>query len=81
MTDQELQTQRSISPRAYRGLVASLGMSVAGAGRYLGVSQRTGRRFVEGVTDVPASCVLLLRLLDAHNIRPVVPPAPKKKPK
>jgi len=76
MTD-DWQNQRSISPRQYRGLIASLGMTQEGAGRFLGVSHRQARRYISGEAEVPPGFVLLLRILDAYEITPKVPPAPK----
>lgn len=67
------QTERQFSPRAYKEAIAKLKMSQVGAGRYLGVSDRTARRFVSGDAEIPASAVLLLRSLIAHGEKPVVP--------
>ena len=50
-----------MSPAQYRWYIKALGMSQAGAGRYLGVSERTSRRFSRGEAEVPTSMVLLLR--------------------
>ena len=38
------QDERMMSPAQYRWYIKALGMSQAGAGRYLGVSERTSRR-------------------------------------
>lgn len=67
------QEERQFSPKAYRAAIATLGMSQVGAGRYLGVSDRTARRFVSGDAEIPASAVLLLRSLIAHGEKPIVP--------
>jgi len=71
------QTQRSIGPRQYRALIASLRMTQTGAGRYLGVSARTAARYASGDAEVPPPAVMLLRALEAYNIEPLVPRAPK----
>lgn len=53
--------------------IKALDMSNAGAGRYLGASERTMRRYIRGEAPVPPAMVLLLRLLHGHKIKPVVP--------
>ena len=67
------QHERQFSPRDYKAAIATLGMSQVGAGRYLGVSDRTARRFVSGDAEIPVSAVLLLRSLIAHGEKPIVP--------
>ena len=67
------QDERMMSPAQYRWYIKALGMSQAGAGRYLGVSERTSRRFSRGEAEVPTSMVLLLRSLYHHGDKPVVP--------
>ena len=62
-----------MSPAQYRWYIKALGMSQAGAGRYLGVSERTSRRFARGEAEVPVSMVLLLRALYHFDLDPVVP--------
>jgi hypothetical protein len=42
-----------MSPREFSRTIARLGMSQAGAGRYLGVSERTAYRYAKGETDMP----------------------------
>ena len=64
---------RAMSPREFSRTIARLGMSQAGTGRYLGVSERTAYRYAKGETDIPAAQVLLLRALVAFNIKPLVP--------
>ena len=67
------QDERMMSPAQYRWYIKALGMSQAGAGRYLGVSERTSRRFARGEAEVPVSMVLLLRALYHLDLDPVVP--------
>ena len=67
------QCHRAMSPREFSRTIARLGMSQAGAGRYLGVSERTAYRYAKGETDIPAAQVLLLRALVALDIKPLVP--------
>ena len=71
------QTQRSISPRQYRALIYMLGLTQEGAGRYLGVSPRTARRYVAGDAEIPPASVMLLRMLEANQITPLVPRKPR----
>jgi len=72
MTD-TFQLARQMSPREYERTIAALGMTRVAAGRYLGVSERTARRYCSGDRDVPPPIVMLLRLLVALNIDPIVP--------
>lgn len=73
MTDGNWQKQRRMTALQFKRIVKQLGMSQAGAGRYIGVSPRTLRRMVKGQAVIPASSVLLLRSLVAHNEQPIVP--------
>ena len=67
------QYERTLSPRQFETIIKQLGMTLVGAGRYIGVSERTVRRMVKGQAYIPASVVLLLRSLEAHGETPVVP--------
>ena len=67
------QKERAMSPRAYKAALKALNMSQAGAGRYLGVSERTACRYVVGDAVIPTATALLLRCLIANGIKPVVP--------
>jgi len=67
------QLARQMSPREYERTIATLGMTRVAAGRYLGVSERTARRYCSGDTDVPPPSVMLLRLLLELQIEPIVP--------
>ena len=71
MTD--WQHERAMTPRAFKAAIKRLGMSQAGAGRYLGVSERTAARYCSGDADVPEASALLLRCLIANQITPAVP--------
>jgi len=70
------QRERRMTPRQYKMAVKSLGMTLAGAGRFLGTSPRTACRYASGVATVPPSSVLLLRSMIHHGDQPVVPPIP-----
>ena len=67
------QYDRALSPAGYLRAIKALGMSRIEAARYLGVSERTARRFATGDGDIPPPVVLLLRALLHYNARPVVP--------
>ena len=71
------QYDRALSPAAYLRAIKALGMSRIAAARYLGVSERTARRFATGEGDIPPSVVLLLGALLHYNARPVVPHPPR----
>jgi DNA-binding transcriptional regulator YiaG len=73
MSPSNWQHERTLTPLQFKRIVKQLGMSQAGAGRYIGVSLRTVRRMVKGQAVVPASAALLLRSLVAHGETPVVP--------
>ena len=67
------QMQRAMSPRQYERAITALGLNQASAGRFLGVSERTSRRYVSGDAEIPASSVMLLRLMMHKDLTPVVP--------
>lgn len=73
MKDGSWQKERSMTAFQFRRIVRELGMSQAGAGRYIGVSLRTLRRIVKGQAEVPTAAALLLRSLVAHKEKPLVP--------
>jgi hypothetical protein len=72
----------------YRGMNAELfnialdllGLSQAGAARYLGLSERQVYRMVHGHTGIPVPISLLLNSLIAHNEQPLVPPRQRPQP-
>lgn len=47
----------------YRAAIEKLGLTQNGAAAFLGVSERTGRRFALGEVAVPSSVAMLLRLM------------------
>lgn len=70
------QTEREMAPKEYQNVIKQLGMSRAAAGRYLGVSARTSRRYAHGDAEIPPAQVLLLRallVLASVGVKPVVP--------
>jgi len=67
------QYKRTMYPADYKEAIADLGMNIAQAGRYLGVSERTSHRYIRGEAEIPIATVLLLRALIATGTAPVVP--------
>jgi predicted transcriptional regulator len=76
MTD--WQDRRAMSPREFERSVLALDVSVAAMGRFLGVSERTVYRFLSGDAEVPASAVLLIRLMLEQGIKPRTPKRQKR---
>ena len=72
------QEQRTMRGREFKTVIKELGMTQAGAGRYLDISERTARRVVLNQSVLSAPAVLLLRSLAAHSEKPVVPKWSKK---
>lgn len=71
------QWDRAMSPAAYLRAIKALGMNRTQAARYLGLSERTTRRFATGDGDIPPPVVLLLRALLHYGAKPVVPLPPR----
>jgi len=67
------QTERTMTPEEYAWIITRLGVDQAKLGRYLGVSERTSRRYVRGEARIPPAEVLLLRALVAYKVTPLVP--------
>jgi hypothetical protein len=68
------QKEREMTPRQYKMAVKQLGMTLAGAGRFLGASPRTAFRYASGKAKLRADSVMLLRSMIHHGDQPVVPP-------
>ena len=62
-----------MTPQEYLQTAWRLGMSQTTCGRFLGVSERTARRYVRGQANVPPSQVLLLRAMLEFKIKPQIP--------
>ena len=60
-----------MTPKQYIDAIARLGLSQRGAGRFLGVDERTSRRWVSGDSAIPESVSKLLRLMIRLNLNPV----------
>ena len=72
------QLERTMTPRGFAHSIELLGLSQEACGRYLGISGRTVRRYVEGASAVPAAHVLLLRALMRFRVTPLAPRRSKK---
>jgi len=59
-----------VTPRQYADAIDRLGLSQRAAGRFLGVDERTSRRWVLGESAIPESAAKLLRLMIRLNIKP-----------
>lgn len=67
-------TEPAMTPTQYANAIERLGLSQRAAGRFLGVGERTSRRWISGESAVPESVAKLLRLmvklkLDPEDVR------------
>jgi hypothetical protein len=67
------QADRRMTAKQYRTVIGALGLNVAQAGRYLGISERTSHRYIRGEAEIPEAHALLLRALYHAGIKPLVP--------
>jgi DNA-binding transcriptional regulator YdaS (Cro superfamily) len=67
------QYARTMTPEQYDTALAVLGLSQLAAGRWLGVSARTSRRYHTGDAKIPPAHALLIRAAIHHKWRLVVP--------
>jgi transcriptional regulator with XRE-family HTH domain len=59
-----------MTPQQYLDAIERLGLSQRSAGEFLGVNERTSRRWVSGQSPVPISVEKLLRLMLKLGIDP-----------
>lgn len=59
-----------MTPKQYAEAIERLGLSQRAAGRFLGVDERTSRKWIAGDTRIPESVALLLRLMIRLKLRP-----------
>lgn len=59
-----------MTPKQYADAIERLGLSQRAAGRFLGVEERTSRRWISGESAIPESVAKLLRLMIARKISP-----------
>jgi DNA-binding transcriptional regulator YiaG len=59
-----------VTPRQYADAIERLGLSQRGAGKFLGVDERTSRKWIAGDARIPTSAAKLLRLMVNLNLKP-----------
>jgi DNA-binding transcriptional regulator YiaG len=59
-----------MTSQQYGTAIAKLGLSQRRAGRFLGVDERTSRKWIAGESRIPHAVALLLRLMIAKHIKP-----------
>jgi hypothetical protein len=59
-----------VTPNQYKSAIDRLGLSQVGAARFLGVDDRTSRRWISGERDVPEPVSRFLRYLIAAKVTP-----------
>lgn len=70
------QKEREMTARQYKLAIKTLGMTISGAGRFLGASPRTAFRYASGGAKLRADTVMLLRKMIHDGEVPLVPPVP-----
>lgn len=59
-----------MTPKQYADAIERLGLSQRGAGKFLGVDERTSRKWIAGGARIPESAAKLLRLMVRLKIKP-----------
>lgn len=59
-----------MTPKQYAEALTRLGLSQRAAGKFLGVDERTSRKWIAGTNRVPESVAMLLRLMIRLKIKP-----------
>lgn len=59
-----------MTPKQYAEALTRLGLSQRAAGKFLGVDERTSRKWIAGDARIPESVALLLRLMIRLKITP-----------
>jgi hypothetical protein len=59
-----------MTPKQYASAIHALGLSQRAAGAFLGVDERTSRRWVLGESAIPESVSKLLRLMIRLKLKP-----------
>jgi DNA-binding transcriptional regulator YiaG len=59
-----------MTPKQYADAIERLGLSQRGAGKFLGVDERTSRKWIAGDTRIPESAAKLLRLMVKMGLKP-----------
>jgi hypothetical protein len=67
---------RNAEPDSFAIAIYKLGMSQAGAARFLDISPRQVARYIDGTREIPIPTMMLLRLLIEVKRRFPIPPTP-----
>lgn len=59
-----------MTPAQYKKTIESLGLTQVGAARFLGVDDRTSRRWIAGEREVPEPVARFLKFLVASKVTP-----------
>lgn len=59
-----------MTPKQYADAIERLGLSQRRAGRFLGVDERTSRKWIAGDARIPESAAKLLRLMVRLKLKP-----------
>lgn len=59
-----------MTPKQYAEAIERLGLSQRGAGKFLGVDERTSRKWIAGDARIPESAAKLLRLMVRLKLKP-----------
>lgn len=59
-----------MTPKQYADAIERLGLSQRGAGKFLGVDERTSRKWIAGDARIPESAAKLLRLMVRLKLKP-----------
>lgn len=59
-----------MTPKQYAEAIAKLSLSQRAAGKFLGVDERTSRKWIAGDSRIPESVAKLLRLMVKLGLKP-----------
>lgn len=59
-----------MTPKQYAAIIESLGLSQVGAARFLGVDERTSRRWIAGEREIPETVSRFLTFIAAAKLTP-----------
>ncbi len=59
-----------MTPKQYADAIERLGLSQRGAGKFLGVDERTSRKWIAGDARIPEAVAKLLRLMIRLKVTP-----------
>jgi hypothetical protein len=59
-----------MTPQQYESTIHRLGLTQVGAARFLGVDERTSRRYIAGKAVIPPPTAMLLNLMLKYRVTP-----------